>query len=173
MSAKLSRPPFFVPLGQYLFELVWCIACQWTPKPFNVWRVFILRLFGARVSYGAFVHPRARVTHPWQLTMHPRSCLGDRAHAYALGHITLHPGATVAQEAYLCTATHNFANLALPLVCHPIQVERQAFIGARAFILPGVNIGQGAIVGAQALVSRHVAAGTTVAGNPAKVLRHG
>lgn len=173
MRAKLSRPVFFVPLAQYIFEAVWFVACVWTPKPLNFWRVFILRLFGARVSYRAFVHPRARVTHPWHLTMHPRSCLGDRAHAYALGHITLHTGATAAQESYLCTATHNFTQPSLPLICRPIVIERQAFIGARAFILPGITVGANALVGAQSLVSRNVPAGATVAGNPAKVLRHG
>ena len=48
-----------------------------------------------------------------------------------------------------------------------VVVGRRVFIGARALILPGVTIGDGAIVAAGAVVTRDVAAGTVVAGNPA------
>lgn len=43
-----------------------------------------------------------------------------------------------------------------------------AFVGARAVVLPGITVGAGAIVGAGAVVNRDVAAGTTVAGVPAR-----
>lgn len=51
------------------------------------------------------------------------------------------------------------------------RVGRGASIGAGAVILPGVSIGTGAMVGAGAVVTHDVAPGTTVAGNPARVLR--
>jgi len=50
-------------------------------------------------------------------------------------------------------------------------VRRQASIGTGAVILGGITIGEGAIVGAGSVVTRDVAAHTTVAGNPARVLR--
>lgn len=50
----------------------------------------------------------------------------------------------------------------------PTVVERGATIGAGAVLLPGVRIGAGAMVGAGAVVTRDVAAGDTVAGNPAR-----
>ncbi len=49
-------------------------------------------------------------------------------------------------------------------------VERRASIGSGATILGGVRIGRGAIVGAGAVVTRDVAAGETVVGNPARPL---
>jgi maltose O-acetyltransferase len=50
----------------------------------------------------------------------------------------------------------------------PVRIGRRAFIGARAVILPGVTIGDDAIVGAGSVVRRDVPAGTVVAGNPAR-----
>lgn len=50
----------------------------------------------------------------------------------------------------------------------PVIIGRNVWIGAAALILPGVTIGDDAIVGAGAVVTRAVAAGTTVAGNPAR-----
>ena len=50
-------------------------------------------------------------------------------------------------------------------------VERGATIGSGATVLGGVRVGRGATVGAGAVVTRDVAAGSTVAGNPARPIR--
>lgn len=157
-------------LALLVWGLVWGLACGWTPKPFNRWRLAVLRCFGAEIHGTPFVHGRARIAQPWNLVLHHRACLGDRAAAYSLGRIELHEGATIAQEAYLCTGTHDFASEALPLQTAAIVVGRGAFVGARAFVLPGVTLGAGCVVGAMAVVTRDVAAGARVAGNPARRL---
>jgi len=53
----------------------------------------------------------------------------------------------------------------------PVTLRRGAYIGAGAIILPGVEIGECAVVGAGAVVTRDVAAGTIVAGVPARLLK--
>ena len=50
-------------------------------------------------------------------------------------------------------------------------IEDEARIGVNATLLPGVRIGRGAVVGAGSVVTRDVAAGTTVVGNPARPLQ--
>jgi putative colanic acid biosynthesis acetyltransferase WcaF len=155
-------------VGMLLWQICWPLFCGWTPKPLNGWRLLWLRLFGATVRGQPFVHARARIALPWNLTLHDRACLGDRANAYSLGRIELHEASTVAQEAYLCTGTHDFSSPTLSLQTAPISIGRGAFICARAFILPGITVGEKAIVGACAVVTRDVPAGTKVVGNPAK-----
>lgn len=152
------------------WEGTWTLTCGWTPKPFNRWRLLVLRVFGAEIHGTPFVHARARIAQPWNLTLHHRACLGDRAAAYSLGRIVLHAGATIAQEAYLCAGTHDFDSDALPLQTAPIVVGAGAFVGARAFVLPGLTLGACCVVGAMAVVTRDVAAGARVAGNPARTL---
>ena len=155
-------------MGMALWQLSWTLFCVWTPKPLNPWRLLWLRLFGATIHGKPFVHQRARIAIPWNLTMHDLACLGDRANAYSLGQIEIHRDATVAQEAYLCTGTHQFDSPTRALQTAKITIGEGAFICARAFILPGMNIGSKAIVGACAVVTRDVPAGIRVAGNPAK-----
>ena len=155
-------------LTMLVWNGVWILLCAWTPKPLNAWRLLVLRLFGARLSGTPFVHSNARIQIPWNLEMHHRACLGDGAYAYTLDRIVIEEGATVAQHAYLCTGTHDFSSPVLPLQTAPIRVGADAFIGARAFVLPGVSIGPRAIVGAAAVATRDVAPSTIVAGNPAK-----
>ncbi len=156
-------------LAQFVWEYLWMLACAWTPKPFNPWRLLVLRLFGAKIHGTPFVHQRARIQQPWNLTLHHRACLGDRANAYSLDQITLHEGATIAQEAYLCTGTHDFSQPHIPLQTAPIVVGAGAFVGARAFIMPGVSLGTRCVVGAMAVVTHDIAPGAVAFGNPARI----
>lgn len=153
-----------------LWDYAWPLLCGWTPKTFNPWRLFILRFFGSTIHGQPFVHQRSRIEHPWNLTLHHKACLGDRAHAYCLGVVEIHAAATVAQEAYLCTGTHDFSLPHRALQTAPISIGVDVFIGARAFVLPGVSVGDGAIVGACSVVTRSVPAASVVAGNPARQL---
>jgi putative colanic acid biosynthesis acetyltransferase WcaF len=115
-----------------------------------------------------FIHSSVRIQVPWNLTMRHRACLGEYANAYSLGRIQVLEGATVAQEAYLCTGTHDFKDPSLQLITKPITIGKNSFIGARVMILPGVSIGNQAIVGAMSVVSKDVPDHQIVAGNPAK-----
>jgi putative colanic acid biosynthesis acetyltransferase WcaF len=155
-------------LAMLIWQICWPLFCSWTPKPFNGWRLFWLKLFGATIYGQPFVHQRARIALPWNLILHHRACLGDRANAYSLGEIEIHEGATVAQEAYLCTGTHQFESPTLALQTGKITIGPGVFICARAFILPGITIGAHSIVGACAVVTRDVPENSRVAGNPAR-----
>lgn len=59
-----------------------------------------------------------------------------------------------------------------PEVFKGITVQKGASIGANATILPGINIGQYAMVGAGAVVTKDVPARAVVVGNPAKIIRY-
>ena len=52
----------------------------------------------------------------------------------------------------------------------PVTIGANVWIGGGAILLPGVTIGDDAIIGAGSIVTRDVAAGATVAGNPARAL---
>jgi putative colanic acid biosynthesis acetyltransferase WcaF len=172
-AAPIAKSPwsFRARVAMLLWEFSWAFFCAWTPKPLNSWRLFWLRIFGAKILGRPFVHQRARIQIPWHLTLHDGSCLGDRANAYSLGLIEIEEGAVVAQEAYLCTGTHDLDKVGHPLVTKSIRVGKGAFIGARVFILPGVTIGEHAIVGSCAVVTRDVEPWSVNAGNPCRLIR--
>ena len=154
-----------------LWEFCWALLCQWTPKPLNPWRLFWLRAFGAKIHGTPFVHQRARIAIPSNLTLHDRACLGDRANAYTLGELEIRRGATVAQEVYLSTGTHDFSAPSLPLVTGRILIGEDAFVGARAFVMPGVTIGARSVIGACSVVTKDIPPNVIAAGNPCRVVR--
>jgi putative colanic acid biosynthesis acetyltransferase WcaF len=160
--------PLWVHLILVLWKFSWFFFCSWTPKFLNAWRLMILKFFGATISGCPFVHSKAWIQVPWHLTMHHRACLGERSVAYSIGRIEIMEAATVAQEVYLCTGTHDFERTDMQLLTQSITIEKNAFIGVRAMILPGVKIGENAIVGAQAVVCKNVPKNEIFAGNPAR-----
>lgn len=128
----------------------------------------ILKFFGATISGCPFVHSKAWIQIPWHLTMHHRACLGEKSVTYSLGKVEIMEGATVAQEVYLCTGSHDFESTNMQLITNSITIEKNSFIGVRAMILPGVIIGENAIVGAQSVVTKNVPENEIFAGNPAR-----
>ena len=154
-----------------LWEFCWFVFCRWTPKPCNPWRLFWLRVFEAKIEGKPFVHSRARIAIPWNLILHDRACLGDRANAYSLGEIEIGERATVAQEVYLSAASHDFSQPGMPLTTAKITIGPDVFIGARAFVLPGVTIGERSVIGACSVVTENVPPDVFAAGNPCRVLR--
>jgi putative colanic acid biosynthesis acetyltransferase WcaF len=158
-------------LARALWEFCWCLFCVWTPKPANPWRLFWLGVFEAKIHGTPFVHQRARIAIPWNLTLHDRACLGDRANAYSLGEIEIGARAVVAQEVYLSTGSHDFSHPAMPLAVARITIGEDAFVGARTFVMPGLTIGARAIIGAGSVVTKDVPPDVIAAGNPCRVLR--
>ena len=59
----------------------------------------------------------------------------------------------------------------LVLLCKPIVIRESAWIGAGATILPGIEVGKHAVVGAGAIVTKDVPDYAVVVGNPAKVIK--
>jgi putative colanic acid biosynthesis acetyltransferase WcaF len=158
-------------ISRVLWEFCWFVFCVWTPKPLNSWRLFWLRVFDAKIDGTPFVHQRARITAPWKLILHDRACLGDRANAYSLGEIEIGARATIAQEVYLSTGSHDFEKPGMPLTAAKITIGDDAFVGARAFVLPGVTVGPRSVIGACSVVTKDVPADVIAAGNPCRVVR--
>lgn len=157
-------------LGRVLWALIWPLF-RFSPRPLFAWRRFLLRLFGARIGRQAHVYPSARIYLPWNLTLGDEASIGEWALVYNLGPVTIGAGATISHRAHLCAGSHDYSNPTLPLLRLPILIGPQAWVCADAFIGPEVRVGEGAVVGAAAVVVRDVAPWQIVAGNPARVVK--
>ncbi len=164
-----------VPTSWKIRRLIWSVVqgtlYRYSFHTWSNWRAILLRLFGAKIGETCTIRRTSRVYYPWLLEMGDLGCLGDDVVVYNLGAVRLGERSSLSQEAYICAGTHDYTSLAMPLVTAPITVGADAWICARAFIGPGVNVGDGAVVGACAVVIRDVPPWVVVAGNPARVVK--
>jgi putative colanic acid biosynthesis acetyltransferase WcaF len=158
-------------VGIRLWKLIWLLFASWTPKEFRYWRVLLLKIFGAEVDWNVFIYSSAKIYVPWLLKMKNCSCLGPYSEIYNLGNVHIKERVTISQHAYICNGTHDFEDRRSPLMVGYIRIENDVFIGAKAFIMPGIFIGEGAIIGACAVVTKDVEPWTVVGGNPAKFIK--
>ena len=162
-------------VARAVWNVVWLFLFRPTPPRgialFAHWRVFLLRLFGARIGARCRVLSSAKIWQPWLLTMGDDSALDAGVVAYAVDRITIGESAWISQDAFLCCASHDITSPIMELVHAPITIGPQAWIGARAIVLPGVTVGEGAVVAAGAVVTKDVPPWAVVAGNPAREVK--
>lgn len=90
-----------------------------------------------------------------------------------LGGITLEDNVLIGPQVKLVTENHPLdSEDRKALICKPILIKKNAWIGAGATILSGVTIGENAVVAAGAVVTKDVAANTVVGGIPAKFIKN-
>lgn len=131
-------------------------------EPFNPrkGRPALMRKIGCKVGKGCFI--------------------GDHIHL-DLGHadmITLEDGVSIAGGTRLLCHQRDFSDYCvgddynkLSYIVKPIVLKKGCLIGMESFVLPGVTVGEGAIVGAGSLVTKDIPAWTVATGRPAKVVK--
>lgn len=164
-AVKWSRKEL---IGRFIWEVMRGPLFAWTPRQIWIWRRIVLRMFGASIGKAVHIFPTVQIAVPWNVSIGAESAIGDRAILYSLGTIEIGSQTTISQGAHLCAGSHDYRFADLPLTKPPIVVGNGAWICTDAFLGPGVTIGDGAIVGARAVVTKDVEANQIVAGNPAK-----
>ena len=86
------------------------------------------------------------------------------------GGVVIEDGVMIGPDAAILTANHDLKDIRI-LQFKTITIKKNAWIGARAIILPGVTIEEGAVVASGAVVTKDVAPKTVVGGNPAKLIK--
>lgn len=156
-----------------LWNVVYLFAFRWTPdhfSVFNAWRVFLLRCFGARIGRHCVVRSSCEIWQPWKLTIGDYVALSEHVICYTVDKITIGDQTTVSRDTFLCCASHDVTSPIMELTTAPIEIGSNAWIAARAIVMPGRNVGDGAVVAAGSVVVDNVEPWTVVGGNPAKFI---
>ncbi len=174
ISAETAADPYMRPAfsgRQKLKRLVWNIChtllYRTSPRMLHGWRAFLLRSFGARMGPHCHFYPRSRVWAPWNLTCADQVTAADGAEIYNPAPVQLGSHAILSQDAFLCGATHDYDDAAFPLVAYTMEVGAYAWMCARSSVAPGVNVGEGAVLGMGSVATRSLDPWAVYAGVPA------
>ncbi len=103
--------------------------------------------------------------------------IGEKSRFSGIGGITIGNNVAFGPEVVVWSSNHNFNNPELlpyddNSTKEPVKIEDNVWIGARACIVPGVTIGEGAVIAMGAVVTKDVPPCAVVGGNPAKVIKY-
>lgn len=131
----------------------------------------VAELFDGRMGQGSMVMPPLTCVCASEVTIGNNVMIMNNCLMMSRGGITIDDDVMIAANAQLISNNHDLHDHPL-LLCKPVHICRNAWIGAGATILPGVTVGENAVVAAGAVVTKDVAPGTIVGGNPAKFIKN-
>jgi putative colanic acid biosynthesis acetyltransferase WcaF len=137
IPADAAADPYLRPafsfrdrLRRLNWNICWALLYRTSPRPLHSWRSFLLRLFGAKMGADCHFYPRSKVWAPWNLICADQVTAGDGAEIYNPAPVTMGSHAILSQDAYVCTATHDYDDPAFPLISYATNVR----MGVRARI---------------------------------------
>lgn len=171
---QFKLPHAFRGKSSITCQLWWLTqSCLFSTSPqfMYKWRVFLLRLFGAKIGNNVIIRPSVRTTYPWKLTIGDNSWIGDHVDLYTLGEITIGKNSVISQRSYLCTGSHDFTKIDFPIYSKPIVIHDCVWLATDVFVAPGVTIHNNAVVGARSSVFSDLNEGYVYIGSPAKPIK--
>lgn len=152
---------YFLDFELYLLELA-----GWVPS--HLVRNAIFRLVGVRIGVGSTVHTGCRFYQPKNISIGDDTSVGDRCFLDGRAKLVIGNHVDIASQVLIYNSEHNINDEWFGAIEEPVRIGNYVFIGPRAIILPGVTIGDGAIVAAGAVVTKDVSPQSIVGGVPAK-----
>jgi len=152
--------------------------------PHREGRVFRLGLWSDMTAYSRFlkslgegsrIHPSVEIRSPENVKIGSNCGINHGAELYGGGGIEIGDGTLIAYHVLVFSDTREYRNRD-PItkqvrIVKPVRIGKDVWIGARAIILPGVEIADHAVVGAGSVVTKNVGEWEIVAGNPARKIR--
>lgn len=150
-----------------LWNFCWLVLYRTSPRPFHSWRSFLLRSFGATMGPNCHFYPKSKIWAPWNLICADQVTAADGVEIYNPAPVTFGSHAILSQDAYICGATHDYDDATFPLLAYAMEFGAYVWICARASVAPGVNVGEGAVLGLGSVATKDLAPWAVYAGTPA------
>ena len=159
------------PLKEGCWVLISLFLFRLCPLKLSGLKCAALRAFGAKVGRGVVIKPRVTITFPWKLTVGDHVWLCEECWLLNLAPIVIESYVCISQRSFLCTGNHNYKSQAFDLIVKPIHVEAGAWIGAGAFVSPGVTVGNHAVLAAGSIATKNLEPFGIYQGNPAILVK--
>lgn len=145
------------------------VRVSWNPfmKP----KIWLLRLFGAKIGKGLVLKNNVTVKSPWNLTIGYDCWIGENVWIDNLDNVFIGSNVCISQGALLLTGNHDYKQSSMPYRNAPITIEDGAWIGANTTVCAGVTVHENAILTVGSMTSKDLEANGIYQGVPAVKIR--
>jgi acetyltransferase-like isoleucine patch superfamily enzyme len=164
---------FVYSMFSYISGMLWIIVDLLPHFMRNAMFRLVFKTYGREtmLDYRSFVR------YPWRVSLGNGVAINRGCELYPSmqtdqGIITLEDHVVLGPGVIIFASGHDYTALHLPDISAPVTVGKHAWIGGKSIILPGVTIGEGAVIGAGSVVTKDIPPYTVAVGNPAKVIKN-
>ncbi len=156
---------------ELLWVLVSALFFRHSLAFWNGGKVGLLRFFGAEIGKGVLIKPSVQIKFPWKLRMGNHCWIGEHVWIDNLAEVTLGDHVCLSQGAMLLCGNHDYKSSSFDLVTGSITLKSGSWVGAKAIVGPGVNLGSHAVLSVQSVATKDLEPFTIYQGNPATAIR--
>lgn len=153
----------------WYFANVLVMKNSWLPS--SALRVWILRIFGAKVGVGVNIKPCVNVKYPWFLEIGDYTWIGENVWIDNLAKVYIGSNVCISQGTMLLCGNHNYKKSTFDLMIGEITLEDGSWIGAQSVVCPGVTAHSHAVLGVGSVANHDLEAYCIYQGNPAIKVR--
>lgn len=134
-------------------------------------------LFVSKMGKDVFIMKHCEITSPQFVSIGDHAYIGNYVSICGGGGITIGEDVLIGAFSQIMSVTHEYKRADIPICNQPIssatvRIGKGAWIGTHVTVLPGITIGDGAIVGANSVVTHDVPAFSIVGGVPARFIKN-
>jgi putative colanic acid biosynthesis acetyltransferase WcaF len=140
-------------------------------NPISSLKVFLLRLFGAKIGKGVLIKPCVNIKYPWKLSIDDYSWIGENVWIDNLNDVSIGKNVCISQGAMLLTGNHNYKKTTFDLMIGTITLEEGSWIGAKSLVGPNVVCKSHSILAINSVTTQDLEPYIIYQGNPAQKVR--
>ncbi|MDB4117776.1 WcaF family extracellular polysaccharide biosynthesis acetyltransferase [Amylibacter sp.] len=172
MKVDLSKfqNEWFIP-GSKIKIVLWSLASALffrtsLPIP-SVTKVIVLKLFGAKIGTEVVIKPSVHIKYPWKLRVGNYSWIGEHVWVDNLALVTIGDNCCLSQGSYILTGNHDFTSSTFDLMVSAVNIENEAWVGAKSVVCPGVTLHRASILTVGSIATKNLCELGIYQGNPA------
>lgn len=161
---------WFAP-GSKIKIILWTLVSAFLfrtslPLPSSI-KVNLLKIFGAQIGDGVVIKPCVNIKYPWKLYIGNYSWIGENVWIDNLDVVKIGDSCCLSQGCYLLTGNHDFTSTTFNLLLGQINIENEAWVGAKAVVCPGVTMQRGSLLTVGSIATKNLDELGIYQGNPA------
>lgn len=141
-------------------------------NPSSSLKVWILKLFQAKVGKNVIIKPSVNIKYPWHLEIGDNVWIGENVWIDNLAKVKIEKNVCISQGAMLLTGNHNYKKTSFDLILGEIVLEEGVWIGAKSIVSPNVTCHSHAILTVNSVATTNLEPYSIYQGNPANKIRN-
>jgi acetyltransferase-like isoleucine patch superfamily enzyme len=141
-------------------------VASWVPGHWL--RISTLRIVGARIGRNVALGRGVIALDPWRLSIGSNTIIGTHVRLDARAGLAIGDNCNISDDVAIWTAEHDIQSPDFVMALGSVSIGDRVWLCFRSIVLPGITVGEGAVVASASVVSRDVPPFSLVGGVPAK-----